>query len=57
MLEDLPPELVGAEDGVNLGELKANANAKHATGEAESKSVMLPPIGLMATQSPNALHV
>jgi uncharacterized membrane protein YqiK len=35
-LADIQHEVVGAEQGVNIAELKANANVKQATGEAES---------------------
>ncbi|HSH92712.1 MAG TPA: flotillin family protein [Roseimicrobium sp.] len=35
-LADIQQQVVGAEQGVNIAELKANANVKHATGEAES---------------------
>ena len=35
-LADIQQQVVGAEQGVNIAELKANANVKQATGEAES---------------------
>jgi len=35
-LADIQHEVVGAEQGVNISELKANASVKQATGEAES---------------------
>jgi uncharacterized membrane protein YqiK len=35
-LADIQHEVVAAEQGVNIAELKANANVKQATGEAES---------------------
>jgi len=35
-LADIQQQVVGAEQGVNIAELKANASVKHATGEAES---------------------
>jgi uncharacterized membrane protein YqiK len=35
-LADIQHEVVGAEQGVNIAELKANANVKQATGDAES---------------------
>jgi uncharacterized membrane protein YqiK len=35
-LADIQHEVVGAEQGVSIAELKANANVKQATGEAES---------------------
>ncbi len=35
-LADIQHEVVGAEQGVNIAELKANANVKQATGEAEA---------------------
>src|SRR2546427_12086300 len=35
-LADIQHQVVGAEQGVNIAELKANANVKQATGEAES---------------------
>jgi uncharacterized membrane protein YqiK len=35
-LADIQHEVVGAEQGVNIAELKANAHIKQATGEAES---------------------
>ncbi len=33
---DIQQQVVGAEQGVNIAELKANANVKHALGEAEA---------------------
>jgi len=35
-LADIQQQVVGAEQGVNIAELKANASVKQATGEAES---------------------
>ncbi|MGC3959615.1 MAG: flotillin family protein [Verrucomicrobiota bacterium] len=35
-LADIQQQVVGAEQGVNIAELKANASVKHATGEAEA---------------------
>ena len=35
-LADIQQQVVGAEQGVNIAELKANANVKQATGDAES---------------------
>jgi len=35
-IADIQQQVVGAEQGVNIAELKANANVKQATGEAES---------------------
>jgi uncharacterized membrane protein YqiK len=35
-LADIQQQVVGAEQGVNIAELKANANVKQATGEAEA---------------------
>jgi uncharacterized membrane protein YqiK len=35
-LADIQHQVVGAEQGVNIAELKANANVKQATGDAES---------------------
>ncbi len=35
-LADIQQQVVGAEQGVNIAELTANANIKHATGEAEA---------------------
>ena len=35
-LADIQQEVVGAEQGVNIAELRANANVKQATGDAES---------------------
>jgi uncharacterized membrane protein YqiK len=35
-LADIQHQVVGAEQGVNIAELNANANVKQATGEAES---------------------
>ena len=35
-LADIQQQVVSAEQGVNIAELKANAGVKHATGEAES---------------------
>src|SRR5438128_6301005 len=35
-LADIQHEVVGAEQGVNIAELKANANVKQATGDAEA---------------------
>ena len=35
-IADIQLQVVGAEQGVNIAELKANANVKQATGEAES---------------------
>jgi uncharacterized membrane protein YqiK len=35
-LADIQHQVVGAEQGVNIAELRANANVKQATGEAES---------------------
>jgi uncharacterized membrane protein YqiK len=35
-LADIQQQVVSAEQGVNIAELKANANVKHATGEAEA---------------------
>jgi uncharacterized membrane protein YqiK len=35
-LADIQHQVVGAEQGVNIAELKANANVKHASGEAEA---------------------
>jgi uncharacterized membrane protein YqiK len=35
-IADIQQQVVGAEQGVNIAELKANASVKHATGEAES---------------------
>jgi uncharacterized membrane protein YqiK len=35
-IADIQHDVVGAEQGVNIAELKANANVKQATGEAES---------------------
>jgi uncharacterized membrane protein YqiK len=35
-LADIQQQVVGAEQGVSIAELKANANVKQATGEAES---------------------
>jgi len=35
-LADIQHQVVGAEQGVNIAELKANASVKHATGEAEA---------------------
>ncbi|HEX3719896.1 MAG TPA: flotillin family protein [Verrucomicrobiae bacterium] len=35
-LADIQQQVVGAEQGVNIAELAANASVKHATGEAES---------------------
>jgi len=35
-IADIQQQVVGAEQGVNIAELKASANVKHATGEAEA---------------------
>jgi uncharacterized membrane protein YqiK len=35
-IADIQQQVVGAEQGVNIAELRANANVKQATGEAES---------------------
>jgi len=35
-LADIQQQVVGAEQGVNIAELQANAQVKHATGEAEA---------------------
>lgn len=35
-LADIQQQVVGAEQGVSIAELKANASVKHATGEAEA---------------------
>jgi uncharacterized membrane protein YqiK len=35
-IADIQQQVVGAEQGVNIAELKANASVKHATGEAEA---------------------
>lgn len=35
-LADIQQQVVGAEQGVSISELKANASVKHATGEAEA---------------------
>lgn len=35
-LADIQQQVVGAEQGVNISELKAHASVKHATGEAEA---------------------
>ena len=35
-IADIQQQVVGAEQGVNIAELKANANVKQATGDAES---------------------
>jgi uncharacterized membrane protein YqiK len=35
-LADIQQQVVGAEQGVNIAELKANVSVKHATGEAEA---------------------
>jgi len=35
-LADIQQQVVGAEQGVNIAELQANASIKHATGEAEA---------------------
>jgi uncharacterized membrane protein YqiK len=35
-LAEIQQQVVGAEQGVNIAELKANASVKHATGEAEA---------------------
>ena len=35
-IADIQQQVVGAEQGVNIAELKANANVKQATGEAEA---------------------
>ncbi|HEX4341811.1 MAG TPA: flotillin family protein [Verrucomicrobiae bacterium] len=35
-LADIQQQVVGAEQGVNIAELKANASVKHATGESEA---------------------
>ena len=35
-LADIQQQVVGAEQGVNIAELQANANVKQATGEAEA---------------------
>jgi len=35
-IADIQQQVVGAEQGVNIAELKGSANVKHATGEAEA---------------------
>jgi len=37
-IADIQQQVVGAEQGVNIAELKANANVKQATGEADPRA-------------------